>query len=76
MSSLQAVACCPCRQLSSRLFTTKADFHPLFDFLSTLAYQGQSLMLNDRMADADAMSAALDAADRFLADKADEVSLA
>lgn len=63
----------PCRQLSSLLFSNKADFHPLFDFLSSLTHAGQSLMLNERIADFEAMSAALDAAEQLLASKDDEV---
>ena len=66
------VAAC-CRQLSSLLFSTKADFHPLFDFLSGLAHEGRSLMLNgERIADFEAMGAALDAAEQLLASKDDE----
>ena len=61
------------RQLSSLLFANKADFHPLFDFLSGLAHTGQSLMLNERVADTEAMAAALDAAEQLLAGKDDEV---
>jgi hypothetical protein len=64
---------CACRQLSSRLFASKSDFNPLFDFLSTLRHNGQSLMLNERIPDTDAMVAALEAAERLLSDLDDEV---
>ena len=65
----------PCmrRQLSSRLFASKSDFNPLFDFLATLRHNGQSLMLNERIPDTDAMVAALEAAERLLSDLGDEV---
>ncbi|EIE18920.1 sucrose synthase [Coccomyxa subellipsoidea C-169] len=57
------------RHLSSRLFASNnADFHPIFDFLLTLSYNGQSLMLNDRIKNAQEMGRALDKADNFLND--------
>jgi hypothetical protein len=56
-----------CRHLSSRLFASNnADFHPIFDFLLTLSYNGQSLMLNERIKSAQEMGSALDKADRLL----------
>ena len=62
-----------CRHLSSRLFTSKGDFNPLFSFLATLKHNGQSLMLNERIADTDAMIAALEAAEHLLSGRDDEV---
>lgn len=63
-----------CRHLSSRLFASNnADFHPIFDFLLTLSYNGQSLMLNDRIKSAQEMGGALDKADEFLNDHDPEV---
>lgn len=46
--------------------SNNADFHPIFDFLLTLSYNGQSLMLNERIASVQEMGRALDAADKFL----------
>ncbi|BDA49039.1 Sucrose synthase 2 [Coccomyxa sp. Obi] len=55
------------RHLSSRLFASNnADFHPIFDFLRTLSYNGQSLMLNERIGSAQEMGRALDAAENYL----------
>eukprot|EP00884_Botryococcus_braunii_P012793 jgi/Botrbrau1/21514/Bobra.174_2s0018.2 len=54
------------RNLSSRLFNQTSSFHPLFDFLSTLKYNGQNLMLNERVRGVDEMVQALNRADRFL----------
>lgn len=55
-----------CRHLSSKLFASKADFHPLFDFLSSLHSNGQPMMLNDRITSFDEMDAALTKAEKLL----------
>jgi hypothetical protein len=64
------------RHLSSRLFSSNklSDFHPLYDFLSTLSHDGQSLMLNERITGPKTMAQALDNAEKFLSELDDEVS--
>lgn len=66
-----------CRHLSSRLFSSNklADFHPLYDYLSSLSYDGQSLMLNDRITGPKSMAQSLDNAERFLSSLEDDVSI-
>jgi Sucrose synthase len=54
-----------------RLIFRKSDFlgawlRRLFDFLSTLKYNGQNLMLNERVRGVEEMVQALNRADRFL----------
>lgn len=55
-----------CRHLSSKLFASKADFHPLFDFLSSLHANGKPTMLNDRITSFDEMDTALTGAEKLL----------
>ena len=62
-----------CRHLSSKLFASKADFHPLFDFLSSLHSNGTSMMLNDRITSFEDMDAALTKAEKLMEDMDAEV---
>ena len=54
------------RHLSSRLFASKAEFHPIFDFLSSLHSNGQRLMLGESIATYEEMGAALTKAEKLL----------
>ena len=55
-----------CRHLSSKLFSSKEDFNPLFEYLRSLHSNGTSMMLNDRITSFDDMDAALTKAEKLL----------
>lgn len=55
-----------CRHLSLKLFASKADFHPIFDFLSSLQINGKPIMINDSISSFDDMEEALTKAERLL----------
>ncbi|CAL5226213.1 g9052 [Coccomyxa viridis] len=54
------------RHLSSKLFSSKEDFNPLFEYLRSLHSNGTSMMLNDRITSFDDMDAALTKAEKLL----------
>ena len=62
-----------CRHLSSRLFASKAEFHPIFDFLSSLHSNGKRLMLNESITTYEEMGTALTKAEKLLEDMDAEV---
>ena len=62
-----------CRHLSSKLFATKADFNPMYDFLSSLHFNGMPLMLNDRVSSFEEMDTALTKAEKLLENMESEV---
>ena len=64
-----------CRHLSSKLFASKEDFNPLFEFLRSLHSNGDSMMLNDRITSFDDMDAALTKAEKLLENMDAEVLL-
>ena len=55
-----------CRHLSSRLFASKAEFHPIFDFLSSLHSNGTRLMLGESITTYEEMGTALTKAEKLL----------
>ena len=64
-----------CRHLSSRLFASKAEFHPIFDFLSSLHSNGQRLMLGESITTYEEMGAALTKAEKLLENMDAEVGV-
>ena len=65
-----------CRHLSSRLFASKAEFHPIFDFLSSLHSNGKRLMLNESISTYEEMGTALTKAEKLLENMDAEVQTA
>ena len=64
-----------CRHLSSRLFASKAEFHPIFDFLSSLHSNGKRLMLNESISTFEEMGSALTKAEKLLENMDAEVQI-
>ena len=64
-----------CRSLSSKMFRNTDGLHPLFNFLRTLQFKGQPLMINKRIESSQQMEDALSLAVEYLASITDEVCL-
>ncbi|XP_052183803.1 sucrose synthase [Diospyros lotus] len=54
------------RHLSAKLFHDRDSMHPLLDFLKVHQYKGQSMMLNDRIQNLNALQFVLRKAEEFL----------
>ena len=63
------------RSLSSKMFGNTDGLRPLFNFLRTLRFKGQPLMINKRIESSQQMEDALSLAVEYLASITDEVCL-